>query len=197
MGSISRPEAPLSPRTDDAALVRRIAAGDRGAFAHLYERYASLVLSICRRVLDDRFAQEEAAQDVFLLVWRHAERFDPARGAVGSWLVLLARSRALDHGRRLARRDTPRGDLEAERDESAAADELSGLAAACALADAMATLPPEQFDAIRLAYFEGLVQTEIAARLGVPVGTVKGRIRLALARLRSVAADYDLESRLP
>jgi RNA polymerase sigma-70 factor (ECF subfamily) len=196
VGSIPRPGTPLSVRTDDIALVRRVAASDREAFALLYERYSSLVHSICRRVLDDRFAQEEATQDVFLQVWRRADRFDPDRASVGSWLVLLARSRALDQGRRLARRDTPREGVAEEGEELAPDPDPDGLDAACAIAEAMATLPPDQFDAIRLAYFEGLTQTEIAGRLRVPVGTVKGRVRLALARLRTVAADRDLEGRL-
>jgi RNA polymerase sigma-70 factor (ECF subfamily) len=172
---------------EDAMLVERVARGDEHAFRALYERFAAIVHAIARRVLRDPQAAEECTQDVFVQVWRQAARFDPARGTLGAWIVTIARSRAFEHGRRLARRDIP---SDAVAPGAVTGDHAGDVAAAddaLVLARAMAELPAAQLEALQLAYFEGLSHAEIAERLGVPLGTVKGRIRLALDRLRAGA----------
>jgi RNA polymerase sigma-70 factor (ECF subfamily) len=180
--------------SDDAALAERVARGDEAAFRTLYERFAAIVHAIARRVLSDPQAAEECVQDVFVQVWRQAERFDPARGTLGAWIVTIARSRAFEHGRRLARRDIPSDDVSPAGAAGDHAGEVLAADDALVLARAMAELPVPQLEALRLAYFEGLSHSEIAGRLGVPLGTIKGRIRLALDRLRSDAgADLGSE----
>jgi RNA polymerase sigma-70 factor (ECF subfamily) len=173
---------------DEAELVERVARGDEHAFRALYERFAAIVHAIARRVLSDPHAAEECTQDVFVQVWRQAARFDPARGTLGAWIVTIARSRAFEHGRRLARRDIPSEDVDAGQAAGDHAGEVLAADDALVLARAMAELPAAQLEALRLAYFDGLSHSEIAERLDVPLGTVKGRIRLALDRLRADAA---------
>ena len=158
----------------------------------MYERHGALVHSIARRVLRDPQAQEECTHDVFVQVWRQADRYDAARGSVGGWLVQITRSRAIEFARRAERRDIPFETVEPGGVEPGHDAQVAILDEAVAVARALTHLPREQYDAIRLAYFDGLAQTEIAERLELPLGTVKGRIRLALERLRAVAPDYAL-----
>lgn len=178
---------------DDVLLVRRLEAGDTDALRLLYDRYGGIVFGMTYRLLGDRQAAEECTQDVFVSVWRTARGYDPSRARVSTWLLTIARNRAIDATRRRAARpvDPHEGvwttdkapdiaDLVAEADE------------ARRVAEAMAELPDAQREALKLAYFEGLSHTEIADRLALPVGTVKGRIRLALDRLRVLAPDYAL-----
>jgi RNA polymerase sigma-70 factor (ECF subfamily) len=179
---------PSPDRADDVTLITLVAGGDQDAFRVLYERHGALVYAIARRVVADPHAQEECTQDVFVQAWRQADRFDPGRGTVAGWLVQIARSRAIEFARRASRHAIPHEVVE----PADQAHDVDGLEEATAVANAMATLPPDQYEVVRLAYFDGLPQTEIAARLEIPLGTVKGRIRLALDRLRSVAAEYDL-----
>lgn len=156
----------------------RLVAGDPAALADLYDLAAGLVFGLVLRILRDRAEAEDVVQEVFVQVWRQAERFDPARGSLNAWLCTIARTRALDRlRRRAARREEPEGSqppaVEAPRPEDA-----------LAVRAALESLPAPQREALALAYFEGLTHTEIAARLGEPLGTVKTRIRAALLRLR-------------
>lgn len=169
-----------------------MAQGEGDAVAELYDRHARPVYSLALRILGDVPEAEDVVQEVFSQAWRQASRYNTSRGAVAAWLLMLARSRAIDRLR--ARRARPKGDFD-ERvadnlvDTGLPVDSqvISGEQIARVRA-ALDELPMLQKLAIELAYFEGLTHAEIAARLEQPLGTVKTRIRLALMKLREVLA---------
>jgi RNA polymerase sigma-70 factor, ECF subfamily len=170
----------------DIDVVQRLAAGDRDAVAELYDRHAARVLGLAYRIVRNSSDAEDVVQEVFAQAWRTAPNYEPSRGTVAGWLQMMARTRAIDRLRsRQARRDDGESKLEAM--PAAAAPQSDRLIAdeqAARVRDALLTLPADQRAALELAYFEGLTQTEIAARLQTPLGTVKTRIRSALATLR-------------
>ena len=177
--------------TAGTELVRAMAAGDRDAFARFYDRYAPLVFPLVLRIVRDRAEAADVLQDTFWEAWRSAHAYDPARGTPEAWIVMRARTRAIDRVRGMRRRAET---FVAPVDEAAAADVSVRDAAAGAqdrqlVASALARLPEAQRQVIELAYYAGLTQTEIAERLEQPLGTVKGRIRQALARLREVVSS--------
>jgi RNA polymerase sigma-70 factor, ECF subfamily len=179
----------------DAHLVRRVDEGDADALRLLYERYGGIVFGMTYRLLGDRQAAEECTQDVFVSVWQTARSYRPERARVGTWLLAIARNKAIDATRRRAARPVdPHEDIWLADEAPDAADVVSSADEAARIAAAMAELPDPQREALSLAYFDGLSHTEIAERLSVPVGTVKGRIRLALDRLRAVAPKYALDT---
>jgi RNA polymerase sigma-70 factor, ECF subfamily len=172
-------------RTDDdaevdAALVAAMARGDRDALSRLYERHAGLLLGLAMRIVRDRSPAEDLLHDVFLEAWRSAKDFDPKRGRVRTWLAIRMRSRALDL-QKSARvsRNAGDGGLELLVD-----DAERGSPDHARVRRALAELGPEQRKVLELAYFEGLSCTEIAARIEIPVGTVKSRVAAGLERLR-------------
>ena len=171
----------------DVDLVQRLAAGDRDAVAELYDRHAARVLGLAYRIVRNSGDAEDVVQEVFSQAWRTAPNYQPARGTVAGWLLMMARTRAIDRLRsRQARRDTA-GDPDLDAIPSASApvpDQLIADQEAARVRDALLALPSDQKTALELAYFEGLTQTEIAERLQTPLGTVKTRIRTALASLR-------------
>lgn len=173
---------------DARELIRRMARGDRVAFGDLYDRYARLVLSLALRIVHSQTDAEEVLQEVFWQAWRDAGRYDPNRGSPEAWLVTLARTRAIDV-LRSARRVKERGGADLL---PRAADPTPGAAerleARELVVGALNGLSAPQREALELAYYEGLTQTEIAARTGAPLGTVKTRIRDGLARLRTALA---------
>ena len=178
---------------DDAALVRRVDAGDPDALRVLYERYGGIVFGMTFRLLGDRQAAEECTQDVFVSAWRTARNYEPERARVSTWLMAIARNRAIDATRRRAARPVdPHEDVQSADEAPDTAELVSSADEAARVAGALAELPDAQREALSLAYFDGLSHTEIAERLGLPVGTVKGRIRLALDRLRALAPKYAL-----
>ena len=159
-------------------LIARIASGDQGALGVFYDRYAGLVNGLALRILRDTSDAEDVVQEVFVQAWRQADRFDPGRGSPEAWLSTLARTRALDRlRRRVSRREEP---SEAAPGTTATPRNVEVLAVRKALAD----LSENQRKALELAYYEGLTQSEIAERLGEPLGTIKTRIRTAMIRLR-------------
>jgi RNA polymerase sigma-70 factor, ECF subfamily len=160
------------------ALLRRTADGDRAALGQLYDRFASLANGLALRILRDVAEAEDVVQEVFLQVWRQADRFDAARGTPEAWICTIARSRALDRLRRRAARKEDAGPVEPFPAAEPATDD------ALAVRTAVAGLSEDQRRAVELAYYEGLTQTEIARRLGEPLGTIKTRIRTAMMRLR-------------
>lgn len=177
--------------SDDASLVRRMAAGDEQALGALYDRWQAVVHGVVARMLRQPDDVEDVVEEAFWQAWRQASRFDPTRGAVQTWILTIARSRALDRVRSLRRRrEDP---LEGENGQAViqqTADGDPGLDAEASerrtiVIAAMADLPPEQREALELGYFGGLSQTEIAERTGQPLGTVKTRMRLAMQKLRS------------
>jgi len=177
--------------SDDASLVRRMAAGDEQALGALYDRWHAVVSGVVARMLRQPDDVEDVVEETFWQAWRQASRFDPTRGAVQTWLLTIARSRALDRVRSLRRRrEEP---LEGDDGQVVAQQTAEGDPALDAEATerrtivvaALAELPAEQREALELGYFGGLSQTEIAERTGQPLGTVKTRMRLAMQKLRS------------
>ncbi len=159
-------------------LVRRLAAQDQSALVEFYDRFAPLVNALALRILRDSSDAEDVVQEVFLQAWRQADRFDPSRGSPEAWLCTIARTRSIDRlRRRAARREEP---AETAPPTTGAPHNEEALA----VRKAIAQLSDDQRRALELAYYEGLTQTEIATRLGEPLGTIKTRIRTAMIRLR-------------
>jgi RNA polymerase sigma-70 factor, ECF subfamily len=205
-------EGITSARPTDAALVAAVADGSEDALAALYDRHAGLAMAVAFRLTADRQAAEDVVQDVFLALWNRAEQFDPKVGSLEGWLSTIARNRAVDRlraaGRRpqlvapVARPDEPEAAaldrLALERDGPGPGRSLSGNDPALSLELAetrseigttLARMPDDEREVILLAYRDELTQSEIAERLGWPLGTVKTRTRRALARLREALAD--------
>ena len=173
---------------DDREAIARVAAGDAAGLEALYDRYATLVYSLALRIVRNTSDAEDVTQEAFAQVWAHAKRFDAARGAVPTWLSVIARSRALDRLRRSAAAgagaSSPDG-LDAIPDPTPSVELIAASAEQVVAArEALAALPAEQRAVLELAYYEGLTQAEIAARTSTPLGTVKTRIRTGLQRIR-------------
>jgi RNA polymerase sigma-70 factor (ECF subfamily) len=177
--------------TSDAELLRAVAHGDEAALASVYDRYASILLGLLLRILRSRPEAEDVLQEVFLQVWRRAKDFDESRGRAFTWLVTLARSRAIDRLRALDSRDrtaTAAASEPADQIGDASADALRAEQGEI-VRGALAQLSEEQRTTLLLAYEEGLTQTEIAERLSQPLGTVKTRTRAGLMKLRELLRD--------
>lgn len=178
------------PSTDDASLARRIRSGDRDALGELYDRHASVALAVALRVIGDREQAEDLVHDAFVIAWQKIGRFDPARGSLRGWLLTIVRNRGIDRirGRRpsveIEAADLPSG-------PNPTWDEAISRLSADQVRSALDALPPEQRTAIELAYFNGRTYREIAQLTGVPQGTVNGRMRLALAKLREALAGSE------
>ena len=175
----------------DRALVARVAARDAEALGALYDRYGRMVFGVLHALLPTPEAAEEVAQDSFHALWRNARSYSAARGSVRTWLLAIARNAAIDwrrtKGRRLER-ERPLESISARSDP--VADEMvERLVLRDRVGDALAALPPEQREVIVLGFYRGMTQTEIALRTGAPLGTVKGRARLAMAQLRRSLAE--------
>ena len=192
-------EAPLletarrqTPAEQDAALLAAIATGDRDALSTLYDQHGQAVLGLAKRILGPG-AAEDLLHDVFLEVWHHAADYSPARGSARSWLLVRARSRALDRlgkrGRdaRMAEEASLHTSLGDGIFHSAQESEID----ARRLGELVTSLAPELTAVLELAYFEGLSCSEIAARLALPVGTVKSRLARALSQLRQAVGFHE------
>ena len=171
---------------DDAALIARIRAGEQGAMADLYDRYAGVVYGVALRVLTSTAAAEDVVQEVFLQLWRNPQAFNADRGRLAPWLAVIARNRAID----LLRKRPPEDDidelpistganLEDEASQKLVVDKVRGV---------LGGLPQDQRKALEMAFFEGMTHSEIAGKTGEPLGTVKTRIRSGLLALRKVLA---------
>lgn len=195
----------------DAELMASLVAGDEDALGVLYDRHSDAIFRAAFRLLGDRGQAEDVLQETILALWNRAETYDASVASLPAWLLTIARNRAVDRLRARARRPVSTllsaaagaatddtaidrlvagGELvgvAAARPDPAAAAEASWLADA--VRDALATIPGPERQALELAYYHDLSQTEIAARLGWPLGTVKTRTRRALARLRFVLAE--------
>ncbi|MBA2732479.1 MAG: sigma-70 family RNA polymerase sigma factor [Acidobacteria bacterium] len=172
----------------DLELVHAIARGDQEAFASLFDRYNSTLLGFLIRILNSKAEAEDVLQEVFVQVWQHAARYDETRGRVFTWMVTIARSRALDRLRSLSSRESTMTksanqmvqDLPNAVDEAIKSEEYEAIR--CALDE----IPEAQKHVLLLAYFEGLSHQEIAERDGIPLGTAKTRIRDGLKKLRGL-----------
>lgn len=167
--------------------MRRIADRDGGALAGLFERHAPVTLGLLQRILGGRGEAEEVLQEVFLQIWMQADRYDGARSTPRGWILMLARSRALD---RLRRRESARrreeivGEEAGEMVSPLGTERLESLEVKRQVSSALGALSPDQRRCIELAFFEGLTHTQIAERLEAPLGTVKSRILLGMNKLR-------------
>lgn len=176
----------VSNAKDDAALIERMRAGDQSAMGDLYDRYSGVVYGVALRVLGNTTAAEDVVQEVFLQLWRNPQAFDGDRGRLAPWLAVIARNRAIDLLRKRPMEDdidelpiATGVNLEDEAAERIAIDKVRGV---------LAQLPQDQRRLLEMAFFEGLTHTEIAARTGEPLGTVKTRIRSGLLALRKAFA---------
>ena len=176
----------------DVQIIQRVVAGDQQALGELYDRWSKPAFSLARRVCADEGLAEDVVQEVFIAFWREPARFDPARGAFGSWLLTLVHHKAVDAVRResaIRRRTVPAAEDGEEWSVAPGpgADQAAlGAVVAGQVRDALGRLPDEQREALALAYYGGYTQREVATLTGVPLGTVKSRMFTGVQRLRSV-----------
>ncbi len=177
---------------DDDALVLRIASGEAEALRELNRRYGRLLIAVAMRILANREDAEEAAADVLWQVWREASRFDRRRGSVGAWLMMLARTRSIDLLRSRKSR-TPPSD-EPSHEEPGTADPAIAIQSMRwreRIRGELNNLGTAERSVLELAYFSDLSQSEIAARTGIPLGTIKSRMRSALVKLRAALGGLE------
>ncbi len=184
--------APMQP-IGDSMLIGRMMAGDEAALSNLYDRYSAMLFGMLMRILRDKQAAEEVLQDIFLQLWRNAGQFDAGRGSLAAWLLVIGRNRAISRLRGRSGREV------LEEEEGAFAntfvssqnveEEAWRTELRASLTAALSRLPEEQRQAVELAYFEGMTQSEIAARTRAPLGTVKTRVRTAMQSLKQILDD--------
>ncbi|MEO7318876.1 MAG: sigma-70 family RNA polymerase sigma factor [Chthoniobacteraceae bacterium] len=173
-------------------LLRRIGQGDRRSFEELYDRFSGVLFSTAYRVLNNREAAEDVLQDVFIQIWEKAPLYDPARGKPMTWAVTLTRNKSIDRLRSTQRRNRLHDDVGRESqtfeqfDDRSSFDALASGETGALVREAIQKLSKDQREAIELAFFSSLTQTEIAERLDVPLGTVKARIRRGMMKLKDV-----------
>jgi RNA polymerase sigma-70 factor (ECF subfamily) len=194
-GPLQALDPAVSRSTPDGRVIARLHRGDEAAVHELYAEHGSRVVSYLASVLRDRAAAEDVCQEVFLEVWRKGSAYDPERGAIGAWIMTIARTRAIDHMRK--RVPEPRdvgspGSPIAETPDPAAA--VEALDERWRVAGLLGELPEDQATVLRLRFHAEMSQSEIAATLGVPIGTVKTRMARALIRLRDLL-DHESEER--
>ncbi len=181
-------------RLADEDLMTLVERKDADAFAVLYDRHGGAAYSLAHRVVGDRAIAEDVTQEAFISVWRSGARFDPSRGSVRSWTLGIVRNRAIDALRR-ASSPAPKldfddeGVLEAQESDRLTDSEAIRRETARRVRGALRELPSEQSEVIGLAYFGGFTHSEIASMLGMPLGTVKGRMRLGLEKIRTNLAE--------
>jgi RNA polymerase sigma-70 factor, ECF subfamily len=193
--------APTATETD-RSLLERAALGNEPALEQLYDRYSAVLYGTAYRIAGERSDAEEIVLDTFAQAWRDAARFRSERGSVIAWLTMMCRSRALDLVRARGRRTRLVNEAGASESDAppamgtarpGPATEIEGRERRAVVAEALKGLSPPQLEAIQLAFYEGLSHSEIAERLGEPLGTVKTRVRLAMQKLRDLLRPYYAE----
>jgi RNA polymerase sigma-70 factor (ECF subfamily) len=182
----------MEPAPSDVLLVERCADGDEGALAELYDRFGRAAYALALRVVRDRSHAEDVVQEAFLDLWRAASRFDPERSRPVTYLLTFVHRRAVDVIRREQARPQRAASVEAVAERAGRDDVAESLVArdqGASVRRALAGLSPPQREVLELAYFGGLSQSEIAERLGEPLGTVKSRTHVALSRLRELLGE--------
>jgi RNA polymerase sigma-70 factor (ECF subfamily) len=196
------PDSATRAGADDGELIAQAARGDERAVGPLYDRYGAVLYAVAYRIVGQRADAEEVVLETFAQAWRDAARFEAGRGSVAGWLAMIARSRALDLVRARSRRERITASAAADRPNASPAMGETRPDPAGALdhderrrqvQEALAQLSPPQRQAIELAYFEGLSQSEIAERLQEPLGTVKTRVRLGMQKLRDCLRPFYYE----
>ena len=186
----SEPHQPTELRDlADEDIMQLVRRGDAAAFEVVYERHANAAFSLAYRMCGSRGAAEDVVQEAFLSLWRSGARYDRMRGSVRTWLLGIVHTRAIDSLRRSVVHDRRRASDEGIEERFEARErtdvEVARLDEAQEIRVALQGLPPEQSRVIELAYFGGFTQSEIASMLDTPIGTVKGRMRLGLEKMRA------------
>ncbi len=187
-GPAAPDDAAAARKAEDVALLLRVREGDERALEALHARYAAALYSLARQVTRSERTAEDVVQEVFIAVWRSAERFDPSKGSVSAWLFALARHKAIDAVRRevTVQKRTVEADLTLEEAPDDVDAETWRRIQSEQVREAIGRLPASQREALELAFFAGLTHVEVAERLQIPLGTAKTRIRTALLRLRDI-----------
>jgi RNA polymerase sigma-70 factor (ECF subfamily) len=173
----------------DRGYLERLGAGEEAALGELYDRHAAFLYSVILRIVRVRTEAEDVLQEVWVQAWRRARSYDPSRGSVGAWLLTIARSRAIDRLRSLRSRQLAETTAAGEPEPAPGGSpdvEAARRRAHDRVVNALDSLAPQQREALELAYFGGLSQSEIATRLRAPLGTVKSWVRQGLHRLREI-----------
>ena len=179
----------------DEDLISLVAQGDAEAFAALYDRHSRAAYSLAYRMMGEKQAAEDLAQDAFLKVWRSATSYRADRGSVRTWLLSIVHNRGIDQLRSLARRRRTQEKVEASAPKSQPSEAFAQSwrnSQREQVREALKTLPPEQLKILELAYFSGYTHVQIAELLGLPLGTVKGRMRLGLKKIRDYFDSQDM-----
>ena len=190
MDNVTRELAHLS----DEALVLLAARSEQSALAELYDRYGRVAYGLALRILRDQALAEDAVQEAFLAIWRTAQRYVPERGTASTWILTLVHRRAVDLVRREQRRRADSLEQAPEQGGGSADEEAWLRLQRERVQEALRQLPDQQREALELAYYGGFTQSELAERLGQPLGTIKSRMFSGLARLRELLGDPGLET---
>jgi RNA polymerase sigma factor (sigma-70 family) len=190
----------VGPATRDVQLHERLVAGDEAALAEAYNEFSTLVHTLAARITSDHDAAQDVTQEVFVHLWERPDAYDPQRGALRTWLCLLARRRALDWSRRRHARaryqsTAATAELATHRGHADVDEALTWETEAKAVREAVRALPEAQREAVLLAYFEGHTYREVARELRIPEGTAKSRLRVALANVADRLADEGILER--
>ncbi len=193
----SKADAATRAMADDD-LMARVGGGDAAAFGVIYDRHGSAAFSLAYRMVGKRNAAEDVVQEAFLSLWRSGSRYDASRGSVRTWVLGIVHNRAIDALRRATVHDSRRASDEGLEERFEAPERTDAEAArrseAGEVRAALGALPADQLKVIELAYFGGFTHTEIAEMLDTPLGTVKGRMRLGLEKLRGVLGEGAAEA---
>ena len=182
-----------APQRSDEALVEAVARADEDALGELYDRFGKVAYGLAYKILQDAALAEDAVQEAFLQIWRTAGSYRPERAKASTWLLTFVHRRAVDLVRREERRRTVPVDPLPEPSGSGPDEEVVARSRAEVVRDALRRLPSEQREAIELAYYGGLTQSELAARLDQPLGTIKSRMFTGLQRLRVLLVESGYE----
>jgi RNA polymerase sigma-70 factor, ECF subfamily len=178
----------------DGALLEAAARSDEGALAALYDRYGRVAYGLALRVLRDESLAEDAVQEAFVQVWRSADRFDPRKARASTWILTFVHRRAVDLVRREERRRVEPAEATPVAAGPGADEDAEQRSKRKIVQDALRRLPADQREAIELAYYGGYTQSELAERLGEPLGTIKSRMFTGLMRLRTLLTEAGYES---
>ena len=179
----------------DEVLLQLLRLGNESALGALYDRYGKMAYSLAYRILGDIHAAEDAVQEAFINIWRRAGSFTPNRGTARTWIMAVVHHRSIDIGRRrrgLAPKELPLDLAQLPEDPRDIWSEVSNTLDREMLNSCLDRIPDTQREVIQLAYFEGYTQREISELKGIPLGTVKGRVRIGMEKLRGLLRDLEL-----